>query len=125
MNDVQHALFVAGDYFLAAQPLINCALGLGVAAYLLHRLLCCGLQYNRAERAGMGAIAGGMILATPALWLASTPFDEWSFNVARFGVAIYVMSGGMRRDRHRLRNMAQEAYAEGFRDGRVAGKVSA
>lgn len=107
---------------LSTMPYINCAMGLVVAGFALHRLLCCASQYTRAERAGMGFLASGMILATPALWMENTPFDGWSFNIARAGVVIYIITGGLRRDRHRRLNMRQAAYGEGFRDGRAATK---
>jgi len=101
------------------QPWLSAIIGLAIVVYLLHRLFCCGAQYTRAERFAMSLIAAGMVLATPALWIDATPFGAWSFNIARLGVGLYIITGGLRRDRHRHRNLAQQAYAEGFNDGRA------
>jgi hypothetical protein len=103
-----------------AQPWLSAIVGIAIVIYLLRRLLCCGGQYTRSERFAMSLIAAGMVLATPALWLSSTPFGTWSFNIARIGIALYIVTGGLRRDRHRHRNLQQQAYAEGFSDGRSA-----
>jgi hypothetical protein len=108
--------------FIDVQPFINAALGLAVVVYIIRRLLCCSSQYSPAERLGMSLTASGMVMATPALWIVGTPFDGWSFNVARAGLTIYIFTGGLRRDRHRKLNLKQQAYAEGWNDGRFAGK---
>lgn len=109
------------DTLLAVQPYMSALLGLTIVVYVLHRLMCCGAQYTRTERFGMGLTTAGMIMATPALWMPNTPFDGWSFNVARLGIALYIITGGLRRDRHRKRNIAQAAYWEGFQDGKARG----
>lgn len=118
------ALFSAARVFrvlLDLQPYLSAGLGLMIVCYILHRLLCCSAQYNSVEKFGMAMTAAGMVMATPALWMPNTPFDGWSFNVARFGIAVYIVTGGLRRDRHRSRNLAQAAYWEGFQDGREKG----
>jgi len=124
MTELRAGIRSALEAFMVGQPYVSAILGLGIVVYIVHRLLCCAAQYNRIEKFGMGMTAAGMVMATPALWLTNTPFDGWSFNVARFGIAVYIVTGGLRRDRHRHRNLAQQAYAEGYNDGRVAGKVN-
>lgn len=99
--EIMHAMF---DPILLVMPYLNGVMGLYIVGYLVYRLLRYADIYNRAERFAMGAIAGGMVMATPALWVANTPFDGWSFNVARFGVLVYIVTGGVRRDRHAQRN---------------------
>jgi hypothetical protein len=93
-------------------PYLNSALGLIITGYIVVRLLYYGPQYNRAERIGMGMVAGGILIATPALWIPNTPFDGWSFNIARIGITLYIITGGMRRDRHARRNALLNEQAE-------------
>jgi len=124
MTEFRAGVRSALEWFMTVQPYMSAALGLLIVVYIVHRLLCCSAQYNGVEKFGMGMTAAGMVMATPALWLTNTPFDGWSFNVARLGIALYILTGGLRRDRHRHRNLAQQAYAEGYNDGRSAKKVN-
>lgn len=117
MTELRSAIRSAMDFILSLQPYVSAILGLGIVVYIVHRLFCCASQYTRIEKFGMGLTAAGMVMATPALWMPNTPFDGWSFNVARFGIAIYIITGGLRRDRHRKKNLRQASYGEGFRDG--------
>lgn len=121
MTEIRSAIRSAMEYVLSLQPYVSAILGLGIVVYIVHRLFCCSTQYNRVEKFGMSMTAAGMVMATPALWMPDTPFDGWSFNVARFGIAIYIVTGGLRRDRHRSRNLAQASYWEGFNDGKARG----
>jgi len=125
MTEFRTGARAAMDIVMALQPYVSAVLGMLIVVYIVHRLFCCAGQYKRIERFGMGMTAAGMVMATPALWMHDTPFDGWSFNVARFGIALYIITGGLRRDRHRHRNLAQQAYAEGFNDGRLAPKGTA
>lgn len=102
------------------QPWASAALGLWIVAYILQRLFCCASQYSSTEKMAMSLIAAGMVMATPALWLRDTPFDGWSFNVARLGIAIFIVRGGLRRTRHHIAHLQQEAYGQGFLEGRRA-----
>jgi len=119
MTDFQVGARATFGAAMSVQPFISAAVGLAIVVYILHRLFCCATQYTRIEQVGMSMTAAGMVMATPALWMPDTPFDGWSFNVARVGIAIYILTGGLRRDRHRRQNLHQRAYAEGYRDGRV------
>lgn len=112
MQHIGSAGYAMADALLRTMPFLNGILGLVIVVYIVHRLLCCASEYNRSERVGMGMTAAGMVLATPALWIANTPFDGWSFNVARVGIVIYIVTGGMRRDRHAKRNALAREVAE-------------
>lgn len=116
-------LRAAFHLFLIVQPFVSAAIGLAVVVYIVHRLLAHGSDYNRAERAGMALVASGIVMATPALWIVGTPFDGWTFNLGRLGVAMFVISGGLRRDRHRERNMATVAWWQGFNEGKARGRA--
>lgn len=114
MAKIPQGVEVAGDAVFAFMPFVNGVLGLIVVCYILSRLFGHADQYTYWERAGMSTLAGGMLLATPALWIPDTPFDGWSFNVARAGIVIYIITGGMRRDRHARKNaqMVQRAIED-------------
>jgi hypothetical protein len=112
MSELQAAARAMFDAILAVMPYLNGLMGLYIVGYLVQRLLRVPEFYNRSERIAMGMIAGGIVLATPALWVQDTPFDGWSFNVARFGIMLYIVTGGVRRDRHAQRNAEQVRIAE-------------
>lgn len=114
MPKTPNVVVAIGDVIMSAMPYVNGVLGLIIVGYLVHRLLACPEQYNGKERLGMSLVAGGIVLATPALWMQGTPFDGWSFNVARAGIALYVITGGMRRDRHARRNQAAADQAAAY-----------
>jgi hypothetical protein len=112
MSGIQVASRALFDAILVVMPYLNGLMGLYIVGYLVQRLLRFPEIYNRPERIAMGCIAGGIVLATPALWVSDTPFDGWSFNVARFGILLYIVTGGIRRDRHAQRNADQVVAAE-------------
>lgn len=122
MHKIGTVVYGSAQAALAVMPYLNGVLGLVVVFYVLQRLLWFSEQYNRAERFGMALTAAGMVLATPALWIADTPFDGWSFNVGRVGVVLYIITGGLRRDRHARRNAEQVAIAAEWRASRERGK---
>jgi hypothetical protein len=110
------------DAVFTVMPYVNGLMGLYIVGYLVFRLLRYPTAYNRAERVAMGAIAGGIVMATPAIWMPDTPFDGWSFNVARFGVLLYIVTGGIRRDRHAVRNAELNRIAGEYLAERRASK---
>jgi hypothetical protein len=99
-------------------PAVNSVLGIIIVGYILPKLLSTKSNYNYKERVGISIIAAGVIMATPALWMPNTPFDGWSFNVARFGMVYFIITGGLRRDRHAKRNAEANRYALEWLDRR-------
>ena len=46
-------------------------------------------EIDAFERFILAGFAGSMLLTTPALWMADTPFDGWSFYVSRGFLAVF------------------------------------
>lgn len=122
MNKITPILHDGAQAVISFMPYLNGVLGLVIVGYILQRLFCHAGQYTHAERVGMGTVAGGILMSTPALWIQNTPFDGWSFNVARFGIVLYIITGGMRRDRHAKKNAELRAQAEQWRRDREGSK---
>lgn len=85
--------------------LINTVLSLALSLILVHKLLQWFDSFNRLERAGMGIMAGSVLLTIPALWLyGPTPFDHWTTGLLRFGAVLYFIGRLSRHRGHWRRN---------------------
>lgn len=94
---VMGGLFVGSIFVRNGDVLFNAILAFSIIGIIATQLFVNFDEFNDLERFGLGVIGGGMILSTPALWLPDTPFNSWSFNVARFGVALYLFADFRRR----------------------------
>lgn len=96
-----------------AWTIINTVLSLALSLIIVHKLLNWFDNFNRLERAGMGIMAGSVLLTIPALWLyGPTPFDQWTTALIRLGAVLYFMGRLSRHRRHWLRNEATKRQAQ-------------
>jgi hypothetical protein len=81
---------------------VNAGLAVIAVALIFHQFVCCFEDWTDIERASLGLIAGGMVLATPALWIEHTPFEGWSFNIVRAGVVLLVYAVARKKAHDRI-----------------------
>lgn len=77
-------------------------------------------EIDAFERFILAGFAGSMLLTTPALWMADTPFDGWSFYVSRgflavfcfkrFAIPVIMKWKGERRQREQILQSASRLH---------------
>lgn len=92
---------------VAANAVINALLGVLCIAVVIGKVLHDDGEMDFLQQCGLCFAAGGMILVTPSLWIAGSPFDEWSFNFSRGGLALFLV----------------RSYAPGWLGGRGTGRA--
>lgn len=68
--------------------LINVALGVIVFVSLVGASLRFQDRLDWLDRLALCGLAGSMLMTTPSLFIAHTPFDGWSFNLSRGFLAV-------------------------------------
>lgn len=73
-------------------------------------------EIDTFERVILAGFAGSMLLTTPALWMADTPFSGWSFYLSRgllavfcfkrFAIPVFVKWAYHRRESDQIRQSA-------------------
>lgn len=71
------------------QIALNVFFGVIILTIIVWRLVYHFEDHTRLERLSLGLVGAGMILVTPAIWIANTPFDVWSFNMSRGAIALF------------------------------------
>lgn len=63
--------------------------GLAIFVSIMLAVITYQDEIDALERFILAGFAGSMLLTTPALWMADTPFDGWSFYVSRGFLAAF------------------------------------
>ena len=107
---------------MAAWTIINVLSSIIVAMIVTFKLLAYPDQFNLGERAGMGMVAGGMLMRigpilSKGFLSERTPFDDWSVTLLHVGLATYFIARILRVHRHWINNERAKRAAREWMGG--------
>lgn len=69
--------------------ILNLVLGAIVFVSAILAVLTYQDEIDAIDRFILSGLAGSMIIVSPAIWIAHTPFDPWAFNLSRGFLAAF------------------------------------